>query len=248
MIALTKLVLRHLTGEYLLDRHANSAEVILLRTVITSFFISVFALWLEQKGHWNLAVSTWPNAYLNHAAGHIPWLGAIAAAVYAAFYSRFASQWSYLADLYNQVKQKEASLPSQESSDTTGKGCPFATVAGLKAALIEDAKTLHLATHKSFKYAVATWSKEPCVVQAFAGTIDGERTRLKSIAGDAVREIPKPFSPRAPLTCRAFCGYREALCVSEDDCCSGFQQFPVPPKVATASDAILTPATLSETL
>ncbi len=37
----------------------------------------------------------------------LPTFGAIFAAVYFALYARFASQWSYLANLYNKIKEAE---------------------------------------------------------------------------------------------------------------------------------------------
>jgi hypothetical protein len=41
----------------------------------------------------------------HNGADSIGWIGAIFAAVYAALYARFASQWSYLAGVYNQMRQ-----------------------------------------------------------------------------------------------------------------------------------------------
>ncbi len=37
----------------------------------------------------------------------LPWLGALFGAVYAGLYARFASQWLYLANTYNQIKAAE---------------------------------------------------------------------------------------------------------------------------------------------
>jgi hypothetical protein len=208
-------ILKALTGEYLLDRHPNSSTVIVIRTLQTSVELFVLAVVLKSLMRWE---------FRPRDSDYVTWFGAIAAAVYAAFYARFASQWSYLANLYNQIKQLEASTQRQPSGSDRSGPCPLEHVAALKAAFIEDSETLHLAGQKSFKYAVATWSKQPCVIQAFTGTVDGELARLRAIAEASVREIRPPFRPRPPLACRAFAGYRVSLETGGDDQCSGFQK------------------------
>lgn len=77
-------------------------------------------------------------------AFNLPWLGATIAASYAASYSRFASQWVYLAELYNQIKAAELSIPEVL---TPAQVLVFAE---WKAGFLEDCETLHLArNHRS---------------------------------------------------------------------------------------------------
>lgn len=84
---------------------------------------------------------------------------------HTAFYTRFASQWKYLATLYNNTKAAEVA-----------KGDPLA-LAQWKAGFIEDAQARHMECKSSFVPVIATWLNKPEVVKAFTDfTIaDGER-------------------------------------------------------------------------
>jgi hypothetical protein len=64
---------------------------------------------------------------------HITWIGAIFATVYALLYARFASQWTYLAGLYNQLKAAQ-----------TRPDADKAVIAEWRAAFFEDCDELHL--------------------------------------------------------------------------------------------------------
>ena len=75
-------------------------------------------------------------------ADTVPWLGAIFAGVYVALYARFASQWSYLAGVYNQIRQTLATWdPTKDNANHLNLW---------RAGFIEDALDLHLATKPMF--------------------------------------------------------------------------------------------------
>jgi hypothetical protein len=92
------------------------------------------------------------------------WFGALLGATYAALYSRFSSQWRYLADLYNQLMAAEDARPRN-------------TLAGEWRrrrilwwhAFITDAKDLHLALKPSFATAIWTLLKEEDIAAVARG-------------------------------------------------------------------------------
>jgi len=81
---------------------------------------------------------------------------AVFAAVYIALYSRFSAQWTYLANLYNQIKQTEVSC----NADTV-------ILAQWKAGFIEDAYALHLVKKPMFAMIVKTWGDDANVKSSF---------------------------------------------------------------------------------
>jgi hypothetical protein len=99
----------------------------------------------------------------------IPWFGAILAAAYAALYARFSAQWSYLADVYNQIKAAECA-----------GGKPDA-LAEWKAAFMEDAAELHLDNKPVFATVIQVWGKEPGVKEAFVKYGQGGEKRFAGL-------------------------------------------------------------------
>lgn len=98
----------------------------------------------------------------------------IVAGAYTALYTRFASQWQYLADLYNQIKSKEIDLAGDDIAppDTADDGQRYVegkkpvTTACAKSRLLSewkygfvvDAEHLHLSNKEPFKSVFEAWS------------------------------------------------------------------------------------------
>ena len=78
--------------------------------------------------------------------------GAVYAGIYIALYSSFSSQWSYLSNLYNQIKVVEATEGSNRS-----------VIDEMKAAFIEDAIELHLSRKPMFAMIIKFWAREDAV-------------------------------------------------------------------------------------
>lgn len=123
--------------------HPNGGTIIILRTVWVT--AGIYLLGLGLRSYYNAGC---PSCHFDVGAlwedgvTTVPWLGAIFGAVYAALYARFASQWSYLAGVYNQIRQMLATWkPSDGNVDHL-----FLWQAGF----IEDALDLHLATKPMF--------------------------------------------------------------------------------------------------
>lgn len=79
-------------------------------------------------------------------------------AVYVALYARFTSQWTYMANLYNQIKQAEITV-----QEPLGKKI----LAQWKAGYIEDAYTTHMATKPMVAGVIHAWYLDPDVKDAF---------------------------------------------------------------------------------
>jgi len=106
-------------------------------------------------------------------------LAGVFAGTYTALYARFASQWQYLADLYNQIKAKEIDLANNKeceiakyremainstSDDPINTCCnPAHLLAEWKIGLIEDANTLHLSNKPPFESVVKLWNSDEVV-------------------------------------------------------------------------------------
>lgn len=157
------------TGEWMFRWGCpNGGTIIFFRSVQVTVILYVIASWLAS-----LFNATWPwhhdFGFLWHqGADSVSWLGAIFAAVYAALYARFASQWSYLAGVYNQMRQ---TLVTTKEPDRDH-------LVMWRAAFIEDALDLHLATKPMFAPFLLRMLDMPAVAAKFdAYTVDGWERR-----------------------------------------------------------------------
>jgi hypothetical protein len=91
---------------------------------------------------------------------HIAWFGAIFAGVYVALYARFANQWNYLADVYNQ----QMAVAIETEKDDSKRRRLMAT---WEAAFVEDARDLHLARKPMFAEAIRDILKNEDSRQAY---------------------------------------------------------------------------------
>jgi hypothetical protein len=118
-------VLRVVTRETLLKGGKNGGAVVTARatSVTIVLFLPAFMLsWVVAR-----------EPFLPHFVERLSWLAAIFAASYTAFYARFASQWGYLANLYNQISQAELGPDIDQDA-----------LARWKAGFVSDAIELHL--------------------------------------------------------------------------------------------------------
>jgi hypothetical protein len=106
----------------------------------------------------------------------MPWCGAIIAGVYAGLYSRFSSQWTYLAGLYNQIMA--AAVQQQSWSDEQRD-----VLAKWRAGFLEDAEDLHLATRPMFAAVILSFLRYDGVREAYAPNTVGGADRLDRLIG-----------------------------------------------------------------
>jgi hypothetical protein len=151
------------SGEFLLNYWPNGGFVVLLRSLWVTVLLYAIALALRESlapGHdWSFSGMALRTA----VAETIPWFGAIFAGVYAAFYSRFASQWKYLAELYNQQLLAALQYPHAERSEDREE-----VMSIWYAAFVEDAVALHLDRKEAFAEAILMHLKKPKVREIYA--------------------------------------------------------------------------------
>lgn len=165
-------ILEIVTFEFFLTRlkMANGGGVIVLRSVLTALFIYLTALGLRNLFD---ASRTWWFSEVQFRLQLIetlPWYGAIFAAIYAGLYARFASQWTYLANVYNQIKAAECR-----------KECMDTPLAEWKAGFIEDAEELHLIGKGVFAAVVRSWGKNEEVKEQFVKNAPGGAVRFAKV-------------------------------------------------------------------
>jgi hypothetical protein len=152
------LIVCWLSGEWLLNsgRRPNGGTVVIQRSLFVTFWVMSVSLLVfnvvNPCGDCILSI----KALRHQLIAVAPWTAGVFGGVYLALYTRFAAQWSYLANVYNQIKQAEA-LGVED----------FDALAQWKAGFIEDAINLHLAKKPIFASAIGTWAQIPAVKRAF---------------------------------------------------------------------------------
>lgn len=177
-----------LSGEFLLNHRANGGTAVLLRSIwVTAFIYSLVVPIRSYCGEH--AVLQFSAHQLKKEIGEtLPWLGAIFAGAYVAFYSRFAAQWNYLATLYNQMVVTCVPLSKEERENNE-------VLNAWRAAFVEDASDLHLARKSMFRSIVTGWLQRPLVVAAFLeSTKHGER-RIEALEKQLDFKAAKPSTP-----------------------------------------------------
>ncbi len=154
-----------ISGEFLLDKRDNGGAIIALRSLLCSATLFSLAMIFRyfSIGEKNDVLLTY---LLEGFAEQIAWFGAVFGAIYAALYTRFSSQWSYMANLYNQIKQASLSECENKSS-----------LAEWKAGFIEDAEYLHLAHKENFISIIQAWMEQPGVKEAYVKYTPGGEVR-----------------------------------------------------------------------
>jgi hypothetical protein len=154
----------------MLETRPNGGTAVFLRAAWIAGVIYIIGLilrnWIDPSRSFRFSFTELRLQLL----GSFRWFGTIFAGAYAALYARFASQWSYLASVYNQIK-------ATECRGDTNK--PLA-LAQWKAAFIDDAVSLHLAAKPSFKGVVLHWYGDDSVKAAVEEHIQEKIKKLEA--------------------------------------------------------------------
>jgi len=153
-------VVSFLSGEWvLLYGRQNGGGVVIFRTLwvgtLLIFLMSIIRTLADSTS--SSYCLDFGNKFLEILSGQegILFYGA----VYAALYARFASQWNYMANLYNQIKLAEVSCdPSGVNKEA---------LAQWKAGYIEDAYVTHMATKTMVAGVIRAWYSDAGVKSAF---------------------------------------------------------------------------------
>jgi hypothetical protein len=154
MIIYLRKIVRFITAEYMLYNNSNGGEIVLIRALIVTVKLTFLALVL-----WNIVnpkCSSFPSLseVRNQLIDIAPWSSAVAGATYLALYDRFKSQWTYLANLYNQIKQTEVEMETRIDEKKE-------KLAQWKAGFIEDAVEMHLHTKGNIASIIFGWKNDP---------------------------------------------------------------------------------------
>ncbi len=166
----TEWLLSAASFEWLLTRFPNGGTIILVRALLIAIAIYLSSIGLQNAFD---PSRTWRFSgaeLMSQVSGTLHWFGAILGAVYAALYTRFSSQWGYLADVYNQIKAAECSAD-----------CKAAPLTQWKAGFIEDAEDLHLATKRTFASVIRAWGRDEAVSAEFAQSAPGGSQRFAAL-------------------------------------------------------------------
>jgi hypothetical protein len=172
---LFRLITYILSAEWMLKHfRTNGGDVIIARALLITVWVLFAAIYLRAWIDPELAVhALHENSYLKlrkEALAFAPWASAVFGGAYLALYARFSSQWGYLANLYNQIKQVEASEVKQPDA-----------LATWKAGFIEDAENLHLACKDSIAPILHAWASDGSVSTAFVNYAPGGKRRLDKL-------------------------------------------------------------------
>jgi hypothetical protein len=167
---LWKIFVRIISAEWVLDKRDNGGAAIALRSIFFSLTLFAIALalikWIDPERTSQFSLSE----LRTQIVGKMAWLGAIFAASYAALYTRFSSQWSYLANLYNDIEQACA-------ADAVN----IEVIAEWKAGFIEDAEYLHLAHKENFATIIHVWGKDNGVKRKYIEYTPGGQKRYDNL-------------------------------------------------------------------
>lgn len=162
-------------------KRPNGGAVILVRALLIALVLYLIAVGLR---------SVTKGSGVFHDS--IPWFGAIFAAMYVGLYARFSAQWSYLANLYNQIKGAEirtlASLVEKDPSDKHVHDA-MRKLAEWKAAFVEDAEALHLSTKKSIAPIILFWLEEEPIRRAYLATTPDGKKRYEALKAAVQKEV-----------------------------------------------------------
>ncbi|PKL40554.1 MAG: hypothetical protein CVV44_02815 [Spirochaetae bacterium HGW-Spirochaetae-1] len=162
-----------ITGEFILTRYkkSNGGSVIILRSLLSAFILFIIVLFLLNSiDPGRTSDFSWVELRLQ-VVEKFSWFGVFFATIYAALYARFSSQWTYLANLYNQIKQAETRCEINSEK-----------LAEWKAGFVEDAEVLHLMMKPIFSSVICEWLKDDKVRGKFDQFTPGGDNKLDYIA------------------------------------------------------------------
>ncbi len=166
-------VVRYLSAEWILDYRPNGGTTVFVRSLCVSVIFFLFASIIRVLFHWDFALCGLPSEVRSTILQIAPYAGAVFAFAYTALYARFAAQWSYLANLYNQIMAVQSS----------NANCDEEAMSDWKAGFIQDALELHLAAKPMFTEVIESMLVDRRVQEAFIrGVANGkhELEHLKS--------------------------------------------------------------------
>lgn len=186
------------TGEFMLYRRRNGGAIVLMRAVWTTIIVFVAAIGIHDFLRPEALFAFSRSRLVERVHEHFAWLGAMFAGVYTVYYSRFASQWNYMAGLYNQIMAVQVSAPL-ERADTRKM------LSKWWAAFLTDAHELHLSGKRLYATVIATKLGDDDVVAEFnldggSDTAEMEAMKTAVIRTLGMREFERLVDRGARIT------------------------------------------------
>ncbi|HGM6066464.1 TPA: hypothetical protein ACKP39_000108 [Stenotrophomonas maltophilia] len=182
-------MIRFVSFEFILKWMPNGGTAVLVRSCLITFWLYALAISLKSRV---VPGATWQfdlNVLRELVSDTIPWIGAIFAGVYVALYSRFASQWSYLANLYNQILQTAVQNPPKDVSSEQ-------VYRLWQAGFIEDAEELHLAGKPMFASVIHSMLAKQETRENFIAHAPGGEPRLTKLEGKILEALRSSIKKR----------------------------------------------------
>ena len=155
-------LLNFLTTEWIFKFVPNGGVAVLLRTLFTGSIMSILVLLMYKYSYEYFKNE--PCDCVCFFFSHWWKFCGVYAAVYTSFYARFVSQWTYLSNLYNQIKNADMDLCKSCMHNCKNGQSIFMCnseakkkLDGWKSGFIEDAETLHMETKSIFAAVIYTW-------------------------------------------------------------------------------------------
>lgn len=139
-----KKIIDFICAEWIFEFFPNGGTAVFFRTVVVG---SEICLLIYITYYF---LSTSPTSFFEMLPKQLFKIVSVYAAVYAAFYARFVSQWTYLSNLYNQIKEAELNINFNLREKTE-------LLYGWMSGFIEDAENLHMATKDTFAAIILNW-------------------------------------------------------------------------------------------
>lgn len=177
------------SGEFLLTRcrWPNGGAVIFVRSVWIAACVCLLALAFYNGVDPERTFSFDCTVLRKQFRDGLQWFAAFFAGGYTALYARFASQWTYLANAYHMIKQYECSRTNARAEDADTK--PRTRLAEWKAAFVEDAENLHLATKPEFASAIWYWCQKSGVQKVYEKSVPHGPTRFQELLARVERAL-----------------------------------------------------------
>lgn len=181
------------SGEILLRWFPNGGGVVLCRALIVSCLAYLLAIGVKEYADPKSVLTFDLHSFRRVVADTIPWFGAVFAGTYAAFYARFASQYAYLSELYNQMMATQVSIGTESANNQK--------LADWKAGFVEDAENLHLARKPVFAVVISHLLKDKLVIKSYDDSVAGGRSRrkaLQAVVKKVCAEVAAKYENREP--------------------------------------------------
>lgn len=173
-------IVQLLSGEWMLNSRPNGGTVIFLRALWVSALVYSAAIvvnvFLSCPSRCSEALPLIGQA---SRSSFLPFAAGTFAFAYTALYARFASQWSYLANVYNQIMTAKVAASCRGSFFRFQvTGTESEALQKWQAGFIEDAEELHLATKPMYASVIFSMLEKPGVREWFIKAAPGGEKRL----------------------------------------------------------------------